>query len=89
MVNLNENLATLQRYSGVVGIVGSPLFSTIVDLLDEVTVFVEENESIGVWTDYIEDTYAAKLGGDKFTLWYEVRRPDTPQMELKFGFDLC
>lgn len=89
MANLNENLETLQRYSGVVGIVGSPLFSTIVDMLNESTVLVEENESIGVWTDYIEDTYVAKLGGDKFTLWYEVRRPDTPQMELKFGFDLC
>lgn len=89
MVHLNENLAALQRYSGATGTVGSPLFSTIVDLLDEFTVLVEENESIGVWTNYIEGTYAAKLGGDKFTLWYEVRRPDTPQMELNFGFYLC
>lgn len=87
MANLHVQLAELEGFVGIVGACGDKDFGRIVDLLEETAILVDEEDSVGPFTDFIEETFATKLGGQKFRLWYEVRRPDTPLMVLKFGFE--
>lgn len=87
MANLHVQLTELESFVGFIGSVGDPQFGRIVDLLEETAVLVDEEDSVGPFTDFIESVYATKLGAHKFKLWFEVRRPDTPRMVLKFGFE--
>lgn len=84
---MNIGTRGLNKYLGSVGEVGGNDFSNIVDLLEKWAVLTQEEEEASVFCDYIDQKYITTDEKEIYTLWYQVKTPNTPQdYVLQYGF---
>jgi hypothetical protein len=78
----------LENFVGVGGHTTDEEFNSLILSLETYARVIDEEEELGRFADIITTYYQDIATGQHYGLWYQVRRPDSPEgMDYAFGFD--